>query len=97
MFAFLRFILWTGCAVGLGIFLATAQVGGETPYEMMRRSWKKHATPDAVQRLREGVNSLVHQAKDALSAEEPFAPRERHTAQDRAEINKLIANSAAAK
>lgn len=36
-----RFLLWTGCAVGLGIFLATWRTQGRTPVEHAQGAWHR--------------------------------------------------------
>jgi hypothetical protein len=41
--AFLRFLLWTACAVAFGVFLATWRTGGRTPVEHAQGAWERQA------------------------------------------------------
>ena len=110
----LKFLVWTGCAVGLGLFLATAQIGGRTPWEAVQRAWRTHVQPARAERLLgQGERQTERQAerqvdrvKDSLrealdEAQEAVhhttrtastaAPRERITHEDRAAIERIIA------
>ncbi|WNG45259.1 hypothetical protein F0U60_14925 [Archangium minus] len=104
---FLKFLVWTGCAVGLGVFLATGNIDGRTPLEYVQRQWKRHVQPSEVDRqvdrMKDGVRDAIDEAKDAVnrttkqtSKQTPkqpaaAAPRERITNEDRAEIDRIIA------
>jgi hypothetical protein len=41
MFGVLKFLIWTCCAVGLGIFLAKGEINGHPPLEHMERAWNR--------------------------------------------------------
>ncbi|WP_164018621.1 hypothetical protein [Pyxidicoccus trucidator] len=87
----LKFIVWTACAVGLGIFLATGEVDGRTPMEHMERAWKRTVKPSAVDRVKDGLEDAYEDAKDAVSRTTDAPPRERISAEDRAAVNRIIA------
>lgn len=96
---FLKFLVWTGCAVGLGVFLATANVDGRTPWDYAQRQWNRHVRPSTVdrevERVTDGVRDAFEDAKEAVKSKTKQAaapaPRERITNEDRAEINRIIA------
>ncbi|QRK04270.1 hypothetical protein JQX13_28820 [Archangium violaceum] len=105
---FLKFLVWTGCAVGLGVFLATGSIEGRTPLEYAQLQWKRHVQPSEVDRqvdrVKDGVRDALDDAKDAVNrttkkaskqiskpAAAAPAPRERITNEDRAEIDRIIA------
>ena len=87
----LKFIVWTACAVGLGIFLAKGNVDGRTPLEHMEKAWKRTVKPSAVDRVRNGLEDAYEDAKDAVSRPTNAPPRERITEEDRAAVNRIIA------
>lgn len=91
---FLKFLVWTSCAVGLGIFLAKGDVGGKTPLEHMERTWQRNVKPAKVERLKnglkDGLEDALDNAKDAVGRK-PDAPRERITEEERAAVNRIIA------
>ncbi|MFP2910340.1 hypothetical protein ACLESD_35940 [Pyxidicoccus sp. 3LFB2] len=87
----LKFIVWTACAVGLGIFLATGKVDGRTPLDHMERAWKRTVKPSAVDRVKDGLEDAYEDAKDAVSKKTDAPPRERISAEDRAAVNRIIA------
>ncbi|RKH60774.1 hypothetical protein [Corallococcus aberystwythensis] len=92
----LKFLVWTTCAVGLGVFLARGNVGGRSPLEHMERTWKRTVNPSAMDRVKGSVEDALGNAKDAVSQKSANAantsgPRERITPEDRAAINNIIA------
>jgi hypothetical protein len=94
----LKFVVWTACAVGLGIFLATGNIDGRTPLDHMQRAWKRTVRPsqldrmkDGVERVKGGLEDVIEDAKDAVGRKSDAAPRERITAEDREAVNRLIA------
>lgn len=87
----LKFIVWTACAVGLGIFLATGEVDGRTPLEHMERAWKRSVKPNAMDRVKDGLEDAYEDAKDAVARPTNAGPRERISAEDRAAVNRIIA------
>ncbi|WP_375761022.1 hypothetical protein [Corallococcus exercitus] len=91
----LKFLVWTTCAVGLGVFLARGNVGGRSPLEHMERTWKRSVNPSTMDRVKGSVEGVLEDAKGAVSQKSANAagsgPRERITAEDRAAINDIIA------
>ncbi|WP_425334836.1 hypothetical protein [Myxococcus stipitatus] len=87
----LKFIVWTACAVGLGIFLSSGNVDGRTPLQHMERAWKRAVKPDTMDRMKDGLEDAYEDAKGAVSRSTDAAPRERITAEDRAAVNRIIA------
>ncbi|NOK16545.1 hypothetical protein [Corallococcus carmarthensis] len=89
----LKFLVWTTCAVGLGVFLARGNVDGRSPLEHMERTWKRSMNPSTVDRVKGRVGDALEDAKDAVSQKSANAagPRERITAEDRAAIDNIIA------
>jgi hypothetical protein len=87
----LSFLFWTTCSVALGIWLATAPVGGRTPWEHAKRLWAESniSLPELP-----GLASL----RSARAAPETTRPAskiaERHTDQERDAVNRLIAHRA---
>jgi hypothetical protein len=90
---FLKFLVWTGCAVGLGVFLATGEIEGRTPLEYVQRAWKRHVQPSQVERVKDGVRDALDEARDAVNrtTKQASVPRERITPEDRAAIDRIIA------
>jgi hypothetical protein len=87
---FLKFLVWTSCAIGLGIFLAKGEVGGRTPLEHLERTWQRNVRPTRMDRIKDGLEDALDNAKDAVSRKAD-APRERITEEDRAAVNRIIA------
>jgi hypothetical protein len=91
---FLKFLVWTGCAVGLGVFLATGQIDGRTPLDYAQRAWKRHVQPTQVERVKGELRDALDEARDAVhrtTKQAAAAPRERITNEDRAAIDRIIA------
>ncbi|MCI0572758.1 MAG: hypothetical protein L0Y66_18560 [Myxococcaceae bacterium] len=88
----LKFLVWTGCAVGLGIFLATHQHQGRTPLEHAQRAWSEHVSDERMAAWTGTVEGAWEDAHSAVSGEEPRkkAPRESHSAEDRKSLERLI-------
>lgn len=104
----LKFLVWTACAVGLGVFLATVDFNGRTPVEHVQREWKRQVQPNRVERVANSLRDALDDAEDAVKrttrqaapaavkapapAPAPAAgPRERITPEDRAAIDRIIA------
>jgi hypothetical protein len=85
MISLIKFLAWTACAMALGVWLATARVGGATPLERLTQLWKKVPAPVA------GLEEKIEDAKDALSSAKDHQVRERHSDKDKDAVNKLIA------
>jgi hypothetical protein len=94
----LKFLVWTSCAVGLGIFLAKGDIDGRTPLDHMERAWKRNVAPShlekmksGVDRVKEGLEDAIDDAKGVVGKQGEAAPRERITAEDREAVNRIIA------
>ncbi|MCE9666308.1 hypothetical protein LY474_00655 [Myxococcus stipitatus] len=87
----LKFIVWTVCAVGLGIFLSKGEVDGRTPLEHMERAYKRTVKPDTVDRMKDSLEDAYEDAKGVVSRSSDAAPRERISAEDRAAVDRIIA------
>jgi len=72
--------------VGLGIAAATVNVGGKTPLAYAQTAWR---TSDAGEWFQERADDAVDRARGALG--QPTKPRERHTDEDRAALDRIIA------
>jgi len=81
-----RNFVWTVGALGAGIALATVEVGGKTPLAHAQGAWRRS---DAGEWLRERADDAVDHARGALG--QPQRPRERHTDDDRAALERIIA------
>jgi hypothetical protein len=91
---FLKFLVWTGCAVGLGVFLATGQIDGRTPLDYAQREWKRHVQPAKVEKVKGELRDALDEAKETVTRttkQAAAAPRERITNEDRAAIDRIIA------
>ena len=83
---FIRTCVWTAMAVGLGVGLATVDVGGKTLLQHARVVWR---TSEASDWLRDRADDAVDRARGALG--QPQKPRERHSDEDRAALDRIIA------
>jgi hypothetical protein len=88
----IKFLLWTSCTIGFGIFLATGNLAGKTPLEQLRRGWKEIGGDQQVDGLKRRATDAYEDAKGALSSGNDI--RERHTTEARESINRLIAKRA---
>ena len=91
---FIRFVLWTSIAVGVGIFLASFPLFGKTPLEHAQGAWKAQGTAKVAQ-LKEGLGDALAEAKDVVTQDKKI--RERHSPEDREEVNQLISKRATKK
>jgi hypothetical protein len=95
MWALLKFLVWTGFSIWLGVFAATRQIGGRTPVEHFERFWNKHGFPatvnEKVKELKGHLSTAVEDTKDSVSTVWDNKPRERHSREDRQAVDKLIA------
>ncbi len=87
----LRFLVWTACAVGLGIYLAKGQIDGRTPLEHMERAWNRTVPPSRMDRVKDGLENALDEAKNAVGRKAEEGPRERITTEDREAVNRIIA------
>ena len=83
---FVRTCVWIAMGVGLGIALATVEVGGRTPWQHARSAWR---TSEAGDWLRDRADDAVDRTRGALG--QPQKPRERHSDEDRAALDRIIA------
>jgi hypothetical protein len=83
---FVRTCVWTVLAVGAGIAVATVEVGGRTPLAYARSAWQSSEASDW---LRDRADDAVDRARGALG--QPQKPRERHSDEDRAALDRIIA------
>ncbi len=83
---FVRTCVWTVVAVGAGIAVATVEVGGRTPLAYARSAWRSSEASDW---LRDRTDDAVDRARGALG--QPQKPRERHSDEDRAALDRIIA------
>ncbi|MGZ3479852.1 MAG: hypothetical protein ACXU81_05850 [Myxococcaceae bacterium] len=81
-----RNFVWTVGALAAGIALATVEVGGKTPLAHAQSACKRS---DASEWLRDRADDAVDHARGALG--QPQRPRERHTDDDRAALDRIIA------
>lgn len=81
-----RSVVWTVGAVSVGIALATVEVGGKTPLAHAQAAWRRG---DASEWLRDRADDAVDRARGALGQTQ--RPRERHTDDDRAALDRIIA------
>jgi len=91
MFGFIRFVLWTACAVAFGIFLASADLGGQTPLQRLQGLYAEKQ-PE-LQQAKAGAGSLLDDVKHTVGrrAQAMQRPTEQHSATDKAAIESLIA------
>jgi hypothetical protein len=89
----LKFLVWTACAVGLGVFLAGGKVEGRSPLQHMERTWKRAVNPSTMDKMKDSVEDALEDAKGAVTQKSANAagPRERITAEDRAAVDAIIA------
>jgi hypothetical protein len=83
---FVRTCVWMAMGVGLGIAAATVNVGGKTPLVHARAAWQ---ASEASEWLQERADDAVDHARGALG--QPTKPRERHSDEDRAALDRIIA------
>jgi hypothetical protein len=78
----LSFLLWTGCSVALGIWLATVEIGGRTPVQHGQRALRGWGL--SVPQLPGMGAAGQGEGKSSLQI------RERHTDAERDALNKLV-------
>lgn len=91
MFKLLKFLLWTGLAVGLGVFLAQGEIDGRTPIEHLDRAWKRNVRPSKVDQMKDGLRDAIDGAKETISEKTASKPTERYSDDERAVIDEIIA------
>jgi len=90
MMKLLMILVWTGCSVALGVFLATGEIDGRTPIEHLKSAWKRNVNPSKIDQLKDGLRDALDEAKGHLSdAKRP----ERYSDDERRAVDRLIAKS----
>lgn len=84
----IRFVVWTGLCVALGVWLGTGHVAGKTPLEHAQKAWKGHAP--ALDEVKRDAKDLVTDVKKKVTPA-PTGPKEQHSAEDKAAIDDIIA------
>lgn len=87
-------LVWTLSCVGVGIALATLDVGGRTPWEHARKAWQSEGEK-RVGEAKEHASGLVDDVKKKVTTTVKDAqerPLDRHSASERDALDKLIAN-----
>ncbi len=86
----LRTLIGAALCIGLGIFLGSHSFGGHTAVEHAERALEGKVKAPKLEEVKEGVEEAIDSAKKKLSAKAD-APTEKHTAEDRDAVNRLIA------
>ncbi len=97
---FVKSLLWSLCCIGFGIGLATVEVDGRTPVDHAKWAWRRKVNPSQLDQLKDSLGNTVDDVRGRLEAagkEKDTRPRERHSAEDREAINKIIAKRAGSK
>jgi hypothetical protein len=84
---YFKIFLWTTACLGLGMWMASFDIGGRTPLEHMERAWKQ--TTPKLDTVRMGAADLIGGAK--RKAPTRVAPAELHSKKDRDELEQIIA------
>lgn len=82
--AIVRFLLWSGICVALGVFAASYEIGGRTPLAHAQALWQRQAPQ--VEKVKAGAAELAGDVKRQLAA-----PTEHHSADERDSVNRIIA------
>lgn len=90
-----KFIVWTGFAVAIGVYLSTAPYPGGTPLQQATRYFEQQFPGHELDALTSDVKSAVDSATAKVTGE--TKPKERVTEGERAAVNKLIVKRSAAK
>ena len=83
---FVRGVVWTAGAVALGVGLATVEIDGKTPLAHARKAWER---AEAGEWLKDRAEQVMDRARGAVG--QPQQPRERHSDEDRAALDRIIA------
>ena len=90
MFGFIRFVLWTACAVAFGVFLGTADLGGKTPLQHLQGLYAQKQ-PE-LDKAKAGAGALLDDVRKKVDARSQAPrPTEHHSAGEKAAIDQLIA------
>jgi hypothetical protein len=81
----LRFLLWSGICVGLGVAMASVEVGGRTPVSHLERLWHRGAP-----KLEKAGGEVVEEVRRKVGASSS-EPKETHGKADRDAVADIIA------
>jgi len=82
-------LVWTVSCVFAGIALATIEVDGRTPWQHAQRLWKSDGER-VVDDVKKKVSGAAKDVKELAATKE--RPLDRHSADERDALEKLIAN-----
>lgn len=92
--AFFKFIVWTACAIAIGVGLASFELDGRTPIEHADRAWEKSGGAKKAKQMASSVGDRAGDAYDSarerLKSKNAAEPHEAHTEEDRAAVDALI-------
>lgn len=88
----LKFLVWTGTCLAIGVWLGGFEFQGHTPAEHLERAWK--SSSPKLEKVKDGAEDLVDEVKKKVSTKDGARPTEHHTSEDRDAIEKLIAKRA---
>ena len=95
MVRILKLLLWMALALGCGLFLATFEIQGDTIVHRVQRILKKQGSlpkiGNKIEDLKNKAEDVWDAATDKLSGGSERKPKERHSAEDRDAIKKLVA------
>src|SRR5260370_24188052 len=95
MVRILKLLLWMALALGCGLFLATYEIQGDTIVHRVQRIWKRQGylpkIGNKIEDLQNKAEDVWDAATDKLSCAAERNPNERHSADDRDAIKKLVA------
>ena len=77
--------------MALGVGLATVEIDGKTPLAHARKAWER---AEAGEWLKDRAEQAMDRARGALG--QPQQPRERHSEEDRAALDRIIAKRSGA-
>ena len=72
--------------MGIGIGLATVELGGRTPLKHIERLWKQERPQ--IERV---SHDAVEEMRKKVAAKDVAGPKEQHSASDRSAIDEIIA------
>jgi len=87
---FLKFLVWTSCAVGFGIFLARGEIDGRTPLEHLDRLYQRTVQTSAIEDLKGDIRDALEGASGRLAGE---SKAESYSDDERRAVERLIAKS----
>jgi hypothetical protein len=85
----LRFVVWTGLCVALGVWVGTGRVAGKTPLQHLESAWKGHGP--ALDEVKKDAKDLADDVKKKVTTAQATGPKEQHSPEDKAAIEDIIA------